>query len=71
MRWGCQNVGCGTWGGAEVLWVSGVWSGAVFGKRDVACRLGSGGTSVKVAGFFYEIGRKRSGIIHTTLLAEG
>ena len=31
----------------------------------------SGRTSVKVAGFFYEIGRKRSDIIHTMLRGEG
>ena len=30
----------------------------------------SGSTSVKVAGFFYEVGRKRSGILHTTVRAE-
>ena len=30
-----------------------------------------GRTSVKVAGFFYEVGRKRSGIMHTTVRAEG
>ena len=33
-------------------------------------RAGPGLTSVKVARFFYEIGRKRSGINHSTLLAE-
>ena len=30
-----------------------------------------GGTSVKFARFFYEIGRKQSGIIHSKVVAEG
>ena len=44
------------------------------GCEDFVERAGDdrpGGTSVKTAWFFYEIGRKRSGIIHGTLLAEG
>ena len=37
----------------------------------VVPKAAPGRTSVKVARFFYDTGRKRPGIVHSTLLAEG